>query len=374
VILPGFLSSAMMNTISRPSDVPFGCQSEREEYQIWVNIPNIVRLRCFHNQMKQDMRVSGGNVTYQHAEGSDIRGKDFGNTGGIDSLSTWTRDDGGITIFLTMNDALEELGWERGVSVRAATYDWTFPGWYYHRYGFFDQLQALIEDTYRINGNKSVHLMGHSMGTLQSLYFLNTRSQAWKDTYIASNIAITPLYHGAPLAIRAILSGVTDVPLVRWYLQTLIKYWGSLHWFIPTPKWYDPNQLFLSTPEKDYHLNDLVVMFEDAGWPEIGVAFPIAYEQTAKIEHPNTDYHCFVARGVPTDVAFNYTQGFPDPRRGDTRPEIIRADGDMLVPLSSAQSCLTLNPQTYQEYSEINHVSILSDPVFFEHLLEIISV
>jgi len=373
VILPGFLSSALMNTISRPADVPIGCQSSRDVYQIWVNIPNIVRLRCFHNQMSQNLQVErDGNVTYGHAEGSNIRGKDFGNTGGLDTLNFWPPG-GGIPVFRAQNDFLESLGWERGVSIRGATYDWTFPGWYYDRFGFYEQLEALIEETFYLNGNKSVHLLGHSMGTLQSLYFLNTRSQAWKDQYIASNIAVTPLYHGAPLAIRAILSGVTNIPLVRWYIQTLIKYWGSLHWFVPNSKWYDPNALFLVTPDREYYLRDMEALFNDAGYPEVATAYPLAYEQTEKMIHPGVEYHCFVVRGVPTDVAFNYTAGFPDPRRGDARPEIIRADGDMLVPFTSAESCKVFSPNSYHEYAKSNHVGILSDPDYLAALLDIIS-
>jgi lecithin-cholesterol acyltransferase len=42
----------------------------------------------------------------------------------------------------------------------------------------------LIEDTYRDNGDRPVHLVGHSNGPLYAQYLLTNTSQAWKDEYI----------------------------------------------------------------------------------------------------------------------------------------------------------------------------------------------
>jgi len=368
VILPGFLSSGLMNTIERPADVPRGCQQSRSVYQVWLNIPNIVRLRCFHAQMHVIMTVNP-NITYTHNEGTNIRGKDWGGTEGIESLSFWAPNQ--VEIFRVMVETLVELGWVRGTSLRGAPYDWMFPGWHYEEFGFYDELEALVEETYVSNRNQSVHLIGHSMGTLQLLQFLNSRSQAWKDTYVASYIAITPLYIGAPLAIRAILTGVTDIPLVRWYIQTLIRYWGSLHWFNPVPRWTDVP--FVSTPDRDYYQHQLGDVYRDAGYPDIAQVYQLAYEQTNKLVHAGVPTHCFVVSGYLTDVSFNYTEGLDNRMR--KRPVIHKEDGDGLVPVRSSHSCLEFNPQpdTFVDYPESNHVGILNDPRLLDDLITIVS-
>ena len=50
--------------------------------------------------------------------------------------------------------------------------------------GFLERTQRLIEDTYRDNGDRPVHLVGHSNGPLYAQYLLTHTSQAWRDKYI----------------------------------------------------------------------------------------------------------------------------------------------------------------------------------------------
>lgn len=42
---------------------------------------------------------------------------------------------------------------------------------------YFDNLEALVEHTYIINGNQPVALVGHSLGGLYALYFLHLQDQ-----------------------------------------------------------------------------------------------------------------------------------------------------------------------------------------------------
>ena len=51
-------------------------------------------------------------------------------------------------------------------------------------------LKALIEQTVNATGKPAV-LISHSMGGLQTLYFLNGQTAAWKQQYVQHWIAIS---------------------------------------------------------------------------------------------------------------------------------------------------------------------------------------
>jgi lecithin-cholesterol acyltransferase len=50
--------------------------------------------------------------------------------------------------------------------------------------GFLPRTVALIEATYRANGDRPVQLVGHSNGPLYAQYLLTHTSRAWRHTYI----------------------------------------------------------------------------------------------------------------------------------------------------------------------------------------------
>lgn len=50
--------------------------------------------------------------------------------------------------------------------------------------GFLARSVDLIEDTYRDNGNRPVHLIGHSNGPLYAQYLLTHTTRKWKDKHI----------------------------------------------------------------------------------------------------------------------------------------------------------------------------------------------
>jgi lysophospholipase-3 len=80
-----------------------------------------------------------------------------------------------------MYEALEGAGYVRDQDIRVAGYDSRLTP---DMRNFVNRTKALIEDTYRDNGNQPVHLVGHSNGPLYIQYLLTHTSQAWKDKYI----------------------------------------------------------------------------------------------------------------------------------------------------------------------------------------------
>jgi lecithin-cholesterol acyltransferase len=80
-----------------------------------------------------------------------------------------------------MYEALEAAGYVRDKNIRVAGYDSRLTP---DMRNFVHRAKRLVEDTYRDNGNRPVHLVGHSNGPLYIQYLLTHTSQRWKDKYI----------------------------------------------------------------------------------------------------------------------------------------------------------------------------------------------
>lgn len=72
---------------------------------------------------------------------------------------------------------------------------------------FLKNLTDLIEETYAINNNTRVVLIGHSMGNNYILYLLNQKLSTWKKKYIEAFISIAAPWAGSVKTLRLIASG-----------------------------------------------------------------------------------------------------------------------------------------------------------------------
>lgn len=90
-----------------------------------------------------------------------------------------------------MYTALEKAGYVRDRSIRVAGYDFRLTP----DQGFLRRAVQLIEKTSRDNGNRPVHLVGHSNGPLYIQYLLTHVSDGWKRTYVHG---FTPLAGNFP--------------------------------------------------------------------------------------------------------------------------------------------------------------------------------
>jgi lecithin-cholesterol acyltransferase len=77
--------------------------------------------------------------------------------------------------------ALEAAGYVRNRSIRVAGYN---PRLTPDMDGFLGRTRRLIQRTYRANGRRPVHLVGHSNGPIYAQYLLTHSSRAWRHHYI----------------------------------------------------------------------------------------------------------------------------------------------------------------------------------------------
>ena len=62
----------------------------------------------------------------------------------------------------------------------------------------------LIEETYECNDYSRVTILSHSLGCLYTLWFLNQKSQEWKDKFILNWIPIAGVFGGAGTGIKQV--------------------------------------------------------------------------------------------------------------------------------------------------------------------------
>ena len=93
----------------------------------------------------------------------------------------------------------------RNVSIRVAGYDARLTP---DMAGFLRRSKHLIEETYRQNGNRPVHLVGHSNGPIYIQYLLTHTSAAWKAKYIHGFTPLAGNFPGQGLGYALMFVGV----------------------------------------------------------------------------------------------------------------------------------------------------------------------
>ncbi|GGX88100.1 lipase/acyltransferase domain-containing protein [Streptomyces hiroshimensis] len=101
--------------------------------------------------------------------------------------------------------ALEDRGYRRDADIRVAGYDARLTP---DMGGFLERTRRLVERTYRENGNRPVHLVGHSNGPLYAQYLLTHTSRAWRDTYVHGFTSLAGNLPGQGLLYPVLFTGL----------------------------------------------------------------------------------------------------------------------------------------------------------------------
>eukprot|EP01116_Phalansterium_solitarium_P004608 TRINITY_DN1564_c0_g1_i3.p1 TRINITY_DN1564_c0_g1~~TRINITY_DN1564_c0_g1_i3.p1 ORF type:complete len:217 (-),score=42.32 TRINITY_DN1564_c0_g1_i3:124-717(-) len=102
---------------------------------------------CVAENLELFYNASSG--VYSSFPGVQVRVPDYGNTSAVEYLTPPDKE----PLYHNLINMLVSLGYERGVNLRAAPYDWRLGANAFN--DSFAQLKSLIEETYAINGNTS---------------------------------------------------------------------------------------------------------------------------------------------------------------------------------------------------------------------------
>lgn len=159
---------------------------------------------------------------------------------------------------------------------------------------YYTDLTNLVEDTYRINGNEPVMLICHSMGCPVSYYYLLQKDQAWKDQYIQSFVTLAGAWGGAVKAMKAFTSGdnlgVIVVPALT--IRKDERTFPSLAYLLPSDKFWDEDEILVSTQRRNYTVNDYENFFRDINYTTGYEMWKDVKDLTHDMVPPNVEVHC----------------------------------------------------------------------------------
>ena len=168
---------------------------------------------------------------------------------------------------------LEAAGYVRDRDIRIAGYDSRLTP---DMGGFLERTIKLIEQTSRANGNRPVHLVGHSNGPLYAQYLLTHTSKRWRDRYIHGFTPFAGNFPGQGVLYPVVFTGLNNVDFT--FPTTPEKGLSAAKMFLTAPSTYmsaaDPavfgTQEVVVTDRstgKSYTPADWPQLFDDAGLP-----------------------------------------------------------------------------------------------------------
>eukprot|EP00939_MAST-03C_sp_MAST-3C-sp1_P003896 g3896.t1 len=280
-----------------------------------------------------------------NASGVSIRPIDFGGVNGVEYSNYGTWDPIKIPYMKALIDSLESVGYERGVSLRAATYDFRSAGVSDVLDVQFRRLRSLVEETYETNGKLSVHLLSHSLGGPYTTTFLNTAVNSdWKSKYVASHIMLSAPLLGTNVATEAMILGPSydDVPQVLPRLAVpAIRTWPSVIWMLPrsygvaNSPW--KGLTLVKTPTATYGEDDAQQMIDDIGSEVLSNVFEDVHHATnASAKSPGVPVFCAYANDTKTTMTIELDTDI-DGAKTDRVTKTSMGDGT--VPLASLSHC-----------------------------------
>ena len=334
------------------------------------------------------------NGEYFNCMGVQIRAPGFGDTSSVEYLDPYNYL---IPYFHHFVKFFSNYGYVKGVSLRAAPYDWRLtPGNDHSNHyrcnrlccslidileknGYYDDVQKLVETMYKDNGNATVTMVAHSLGSPVTLYFLtNIVTQQWKDKYLKALVTLSGVWKGAVKGITAVVSGNPDgipgiKPLTARYLQRTSP---SNYFLMPVPdrNVWSSTEAVVVTPEKNYTVYDYPTLFNDMQYPIGYTQYKVLPSLLTTFSPPNVDTYCFYGTNMSTPAVLSYKEGqFPD-----TFPSIVMGNGDGTVNDMSLRACsVWKQTQSHKvnlrSFSGVEHVDMVKNANVLQAVLEIVS-
>ena len=212
--------------------------------------------------------------------------------------------------------ALEAAGYTRDVDIRVAGYDARLTP---DMAGFLSRSKRLIEETYRQNGDRPVHVVGHSNGPIYIQYLLTHTSAAWKAKYIHGFTPLAGNFPGQGLGYALMFVGVNIPDLA--FPATPENAVSSARMFLSHPSTFitasDPrifgDQEVVIRDQStgtDYTPKDYPELFADAGIPwatAIGDYYIGGVPFADPAHFPNVDVYAEKGSGLDTLVGLGLT-------------------------------------------------------------------
>jgi len=202
-------------------------------------------------------------------------------------------------------------GYTRDLNIRVAGYDARLTP---DMDNFLNRTVALIEQTYRDNGNTPVHLIGHSNGPLYAQYLLTHTTQAWKNKYIHGFSPLAGNWPGQGSLYSMLFTGLNVAtftlpqdPANAASSARMYQSHPSSYMSAADPTIFGNQEVVVETLNngKSYTPNGGQKLFQDAGLrlaQTLGAYYIGFVKFTDPGSFPNVDVYAEKGSGVPTMV------------------------------------------------------------------------
>ncbi|XP_077982813.1 lysosomal phospholipase A and acyltransferase-like [Glandiceps talaboti] len=371
ILIPGDGGTHMMAKLNRTSAIHYFCRTHTEDFfNVWLNLEELIPyvIECWADNIK--LKYDNKTRTTTNTDGVNVTIPDWGNTSSVEWLDPSKISYG--SYYAPLVDKLVSLGYKRGVSVRGAPYDFRkAPN---EGADFIQNLTMLIEDTYKNNGNSRVVLITHSMGGPYALYLLNHKTQQWKDKYIKAIATIGGPWIGAIKVLRVFASGDNLGTFVvnPLKLRPAQRTYPSTAFLWPNDKYWDQDVVMVTTPSKNYTLNDKKQFFNDLNLTHGYDMWLDTKDLIGDLKPPGVPVFCLHGSGLATPEKFIYDSEHVYP---DDQPITIGGPGDGTVNMKSLQACLMWQGQqkpkvVEQDFPGNEHVAILQNATLHEYIID----
>jgi len=359
ILVPGDGGSQVEGRLNKTSVVHYMCSKTSDWYTLWLNLEQMIPtlVDCWVENMK--LKYDNMTRTTMDNDGVETRIPGFGNTTTVEWLDPSQR--GFSMYFANIVSHLLPQGYERGVNIRGAPYDFRRAA---NEHGeYFVKVKNLVEETYQANNQTPVILLTHSMGSPMMLYFLLHQSQAWKSQYIRCLTTLAGPWGGTVRAVKIFAVGDN---LESWLLSEKKLMWQqrtspSLAWLMPQLGFWEPDEVLVETPEKNYTVMDYQKLFSDLEEPHAMMMREDTEHLLSGLPPPQVEVFCVHGSGVDTTEKLVYKEGeFP----GSDPSLILKGNGDGTVNWRSLIGCTRWDGQQDQMVHHhvlpgVDHLGIL---------------
>lgn len=312
----------------------------------WVHIwpPNVSGLASFCWADNTRVTVNGNRIV--NAVGVDTTTQEIG------SIEFANND-----YMSTLIDALESLGYEQGINLFAANYDFRKIGDSTEINAWCLSVSKLIEQNCSIQENPAI-IIGHDLGAVVANYFLVGAVQEWKDRFIDKFISVSGTFGGCPKALRSVLSGVSAPSDVENF-NNVIKTSSGLSLMLPNPLVFG-NESIVQLNRVLYSSKDTQKMVETVSTDAAKILKISEKIRDISMNAPGVEVHLLAGTDIDTESSYIYDMSLVN------EPEILEhsvGDGTMTnlaLEYPIWWSKYQVQPVYFQFFSGVEHTKILS--------------
>jgi hypothetical protein len=247
--------------------------------------------------------------------------------------------------------------------------------------GMCNNLRILIENAYRTNGNKKVHLVSHSLGTSFVHVFLTKFvTPTWRAQHISSFVCISPVMGGSFEAFAHIASPHKwgRIPIPSSLIHQLAQDMGGIFWLMPNTFAFPKDRVLgrIASINKTITIQNSTWTFSSTNRTNRLQALQMTIANTAKFDPPRVPTHVMYSKGRKTtkEIVFAGTASNWWEKESDS----IKGDGDGTVPIESLVAPMQWASQQTEKITslvvnDVSHSKIIHHETIISAIRDIVS-